>query len=108
MSSRVPSPDSTKTLSIPAFTAQAMSVYSRSPSSTAASGGYPVPSSASRTMAGWGLPMNSGSRPVARCSISHTLPQSGTAPYHVGHTQSGFVASQVTPRFKRMQASSSF
>ena len=85
-----------------------MAVYSRSPSSTAASGGYPVRSSASRTMAGRGLPMNSGSRPVARCSISHTLPQSGTEPYQVGHTQSGFVASQVTPRFSNMQASSSF
>ena len=43
-------------------------------------------------MAGWGLPMTKGRRPVARKSISHTLPQSGTEPYQVGHTQSGLVA----------------
>ena len=71
-------------------------------------GEKPVCSIASSAISGWGLPMNSGSRPVARCSISHTLPQSGTEPYQVGHTQSGFVASQVTPRFSNMQASSSF
>ena len=64
--------------------------------------------SASCTMAGRGLPRNSGRRPVARVSISHTLPQSGTEPYHVGHTQSGLVASHTAPRSSRMQASSSF
>ena len=95
-------------LSMPALTAQAMSVYSRSPMSTACSGGKPVSASASCTMAGRGLPRNSGRRPVARVSISHTLPQSGTEPYHVGHTQSGLVASHTAPRSSRMQASSSF
>ena len=59
-------------------------------------------------MAGWGLPMTRGRRPAARKSISQTLPQSGTEPYQVGHTQSGLVAMKSTPRFKRMQASSSF
>ena len=52
--------------------------------------------------------MTRGRRPVARKSISHTLPQSGTEPYQVGQTQSGLVAMKSTPRFKRMQASSSF
>ena len=52
--------------------------------------------------------MNVGLRPVALVSIWHTLPQSGTAPYQVGHTQSGLVASHVTPRFSRIQLSSSF
>ena len=41
-------------------------------------------------------------------AAQHTLPQSGTEPYHVGHTQSGLVASHGTPRFRRMQLSSSF
>ena len=41
-------------------------------------------------------------------AAEHTLPQSGTEPYHVGHTQSGLVASHATPRFSRMQLSSSF
>ena len=34
--------------------------------------------------------------------------QSGTEPYHVGQTQSGFVATNGTPRPRRMHASSSF
>lgn len=63
---------------------------------------------ASLAISGWGLPMKVGSRPVAVVSIRHTLPQSGTEPYHVGQTQSGLVAMKGTPRFSRMQASSSF
>ena len=68
----------------------------------------PVRSMASLAISGWGLPMKVGSRPVAVVSIRHTLPQSGTEPYHVGQTQSGLVAMKGTPRFSRMQASSSF
>lgn len=63
---------------------------------------------ASRAISGWGLPMTTGSRPVAVVSMRQTLPQSGTEPYQVGHTQSGLVATKGTPRFSRMQASSSF
>ncbi len=59
-------------------------------------------------ISGSGLPMNFGRRPVARKSISQTLPQSGTEPQAVGHTQSGLVARNFTPRVRRMQASSSF
>ena len=95
-------------MSTPALTPQATSVYSRSPTTRVSAGGKPVRSMASRAMAGWGLPMTRGRRPVARKSISHTLPQSGTEPYQVGQTQSGLVAMKSTPRFKRMQASSSF
>ena len=72
------------------------------------SGEKPVRSMASLAISGWGLPMKVGSRPVAVVSIRHTLPQSGTEPYHVGQTQSGLVAMKGTPRFSRMQASSSF
>ena len=93
---------------MPALTPLATSVYSLSPTITAWPGSKPVRSRASRAMAGWGLPMTRGLRPVARNSISHMLPQSGTEPYQVGHTQSGLVAINSTPRFSRMQASSSF
>ena len=64
---------------------------------------------ASSAISGSGLPMTLGLRPVARKSISHTEPQSGTEPQAVGQTQSGFVARKPTwgsPR--RMHASSSF
>ena len=77
---------------MPALTPEAISVYSLSPTMTACSGGKPECSRASRAMAGWGLPMTWGWRPVARRSIPHTLPQSGTEPYQVGQTQSGLVA----------------
>ena len=108
MSAMVPSPDRTNTVSMPALTPQAMSVYSRSPSSTVCSGEKPVRSMASRAIWGLGLPMTVGSRPVAVVSMRQTLPQSGTEPYQVGQTQSGLVATKGTPRFSRMQASSSF
>ena len=80
MSSTTPSPDRTKAVSTPALTPQAMSVYTRSPMSRVCSLVKPVRSTASRAMSGSGLPMNLGRRPVARKSISHTLPQSGTEP----------------------------
>ena len=89
-SARVPSPDRTKAVSIPAFTPEAMSVYSLSPTMRAASAGKPARSNASRAMAGWGLPITRGLRPVARYSISHTLPQSGTEPYQVGTPSPGW------------------
>ena len=64
---------------------------------------------ASSAISGSGLPMTLGLRPVARKSISHTEPQSGTEPQAVGQTQSGLVAIKSTlGSLSRMQASSSF
>ena len=77
-SSRVPSPESTKTVSIPALYPDAISVYTLSPTMRVSSFEYPYLQIARRSISGFGLPINLGIFPVARLIISANDPQSGT------------------------------
>ena len=99
----------TSTLCAPAFTATAMSVYSRSPTQQICAFGTPVCAEMTSTMLRFGLPIYVGFTPEAAVSSAQMLPQSGsTSPAGMGQTQSGLAAMNVAPRRRKCTALSSF
>src|SRR5690606_41486705 len=56
-------------------------------------------------IAALGLPITSGSRPVAAANSAMNAPQSGTGPVGVGHTRTGCVARAGRPDRRRAAAS---